>query len=83
MLSLNQNEKVTCEYYGAQTTKLNLARHKEERFSSNTVLYPLSQLLHKSQNHKNYHIAKKNSALKLDVTFKCKLCNQEFRGFHA
>ena len=30
-----------------------------------------------------YHIAKKHSAPKLDVTFKCKLCYQEFPGFNA
>ena len=29
MLSLNQNEQVTCENCGTQTTKLNLARHKK------------------------------------------------------
>ena len=27
--SLNRNEEVTCEIYGTQTTKLNLARHKK------------------------------------------------------
>ena len=39
---------------------------------------PMSQ-----QNGMNYHIAKKHSALKPDVTFKCKLCYQEFPGFYA
>ena len=37
----------------------------------------------KSQNDFNYHEAKKHSAPKLDVTFKCKLCYQEFPGFYA
>ena len=37
----------------------------------------------KSQNDLNYHIAKKHSAPKPDVTFKCKLCYQEFPGFYA
>ena len=36
-----------------------------------------------SQNDLNYHIAKKHSAPKLDATFKCKLCYQEFPGFYA
>ena len=42
---------------------------------------PISQQNHK--NDLNYHIAKKHSAPKLDVTFKCKLCCQEFPGFYA
>ena len=37
----------------------------------------------KSKNEFNYHNAKKHSAPKLDVTFKCKLCYQEFPGFYA
>ena len=28
-------------------------------------------------------MAKKQSAPKVDVTFKCKLCGEEFRGFYA
>ena len=43
----------------------------------------MSQYLHKSQKDLNYHIAKKHSAPKPDVTFKCKLCFQEFPGFYA
>ena len=35
------------------------------------------------QSDLNYHNAKKHSAPKLDVTFKCKLCYQEFPGFYA
>ena len=35
------------------------------------------------QNDLNYHIAKKHSAPKPDVTFKCKLCYQEYPGFYA
>ena len=37
----------------------------------------------KSQNDLNYHIAKKHSGPKHDVTFKCKLCYQEFPGLYA
>ena len=36
-----------------------------------------------SQSDLNYHIAKKNSAPKPDITFRCKLCYQEFPGFDA
>ena len=43
----------------------------------------MSQFLNKSQNDLNYHIAKKHSAPKHDIIFKCKLCYQEFQGFYA
>ena len=46
-------------------------------------MYPLSQFLHKSQSDLNYHIAKKHSAPKNDITFMCKVCFQEFPGFYA
>ena len=37
----------------------------------------------KTQTYLNHHIPKKLSAPKPDVTFKCKLCYQEFPGFYA
>ena len=37
----------------------------------------------KSQSDLNYHNAKKLSAPKPDITFKCKLCYQEFPGFYT
>ena len=37
----------------------------------------------KSQSDLNYHIAKKHSARKPDITFQCKLCYQEFPAFYA
>ena len=43
----------------------------------------MSQFSTKSQNDLNYHIAKKHSAPKPDITFKCKLCFQEFPWFYA
>ena len=83
MPSLNRNEKVTCENCGTQTTKLNLARHKKS-CSAGTLYCPqCPNFSTKSQNDLNYHIAKKHSALKPEVTFKCKLCFQEFPGFYA
>ena len=83
MPSLNRNENVTCENCGTQTTKLNLARHKK-RCSAGTLYCPqCPNFFTKSPNDLNYHIAKKHSAPKLDVTFKCKLCFQEFPGFYA
>ena len=83
MSSLNRYEKVICENCGTQTTKLNLARHKK-RCSAGTLYCTLCpNLSTKSQNDMFYHIAKKHSAPKLDVNFKCKLCYQEFPGFYA
>ena len=83
MLSLNGNEKVTCENCGTQTTKLNLARQKK-RCSAGTWYSTHCPIFStKSQNDLNYHIAKKHSTPKLDVTFKCELCFQEFPGFYA
>ena len=76
-------KKITCENCCTQTTKLNLARHKK-RFSAGTLFCTqCPKFSTKSQKDLNYHIAKKHSAPKLDVTFKCKLCYQEFSGFRA
>ena len=83
MPSLNRYEKITCENCGTQTTKLNLARHKK-RCSAGTL--HCSHCLNfstKLQNDLNYHIAKKHSVPKPDITFKCKLCYAEFPGFYA
>ena len=79
--SLNRNEKVACENCGTQTTKLNLARHMKS-CSAGTMYCPQCPNFSTKNDH-NYHIAKKQRAPKLDLTFKCKLCYQEFPGFHA
>ena len=53
-------------------------------FSWNIGLYPLFQFTHKkSPKDLNYHIPKKHSAPKPDVTVMCKHSHQEFPGFHA
>ena len=83
MPSLIRKEKITCENCGTQSRRNNNVRHKK-RCSVGTLYctqYP--NFSTKSQNDLNYHIAKKHSAPKLDVTFKCKLCYQEFPGFYA
>ena len=46
-------------------------------------IVPNITIFQKSQNDLNYHIAKNHSSPKPDVTFKCKLCHQEFPGFYA
>ena len=83
MPSLNRNEKVTCENCGTQTTKLNLARHKKRCTVGTLYCTHCPNFSRKSQNDLNYHIAKKHSAPKPEVTFKCKLCFQEFPGLYA
>ena len=83
MLSLIRKEKITCEKCGTQTTKNNIVRLKK-RCSVGTLFFTeCSNFSTKSQNDLNYHIAKKHGATKFDVTFMCKLCYQEFPGFHA
>ena len=80
---LNRYEKVTCENCGNQTTKPNLARHRKSCSAGTMYCTQSPNFSTKSQNGLNYYIAKKHSVPKLDVTFECKLCHQEFPGFNA
>ena len=80
MPSLIRKEKITCENCGTHTTRNNIVRHRK-RCSSGTLYFnhcPISST--KSQSDLNYHIAKKHSVPKPNITFKCKLCNEEFPG---
>ena len=83
MLSLIRKEKVTCENCGTQTTRNNIVRHKKIRSAGTVFCTHCPNFSTKSQNDLYYHIDKKHSAPKPDVTFKCKLCNQDFAGFYA
>ena len=83
MPSLNQYENVTCDNCGTQTTKLNLARHKKRCSAGTLHCSQRPNFSTKIQNDLSYHIAKKHSAPKPDITFKCKLCYAEFPGFYA
>ena len=83
MPSLDRYKKVTCENCCTQTTKLNLARHKKSCSAGTLYCTQCPNFSTKSQNDLNYHVAKNHSAPKLDVTFNCKLCFQEFPGFYA
>ena len=83
MPSLNRYEKVTCESCGNQTTTLNLARHKKSSSAGILFCIQCPNFCTKPQNDLNYHIAEKHSAPKLDVTFKCSLCYQDFPGFYS
>ena len=83
MPSLNWYENVTCENCCTQTTKLNLACHKKGCSVETPYCTQFPNFSTKSQNDLNYHSAKKHSAPRLDVSFKCKLWYQEFPGFYA
>ena len=81
MPSLNRNEKVTCYNCGTQTTKLNLARLKK-RCSVGTLFCTQGpNFSTKSQSDLIYHIAKKHSAPKPDITFKWNFVIKSFQAF--
>ena len=83
MPSLIREEKITCENCGNQTTTNNIVRHKNSCSAGTLYCTQCPNFFTKSPNDLNYHIVKKQSAPKPDVTFKCKLCFQEFPGFYA
>ena len=83
MPSLIRKEKNTCENCGTQTTRNNTVRHKKRCSAGTLYCTQCPNFSTKSKNDLNYHIAKKHSAPKPEVTFMCKLCFQEFSGFYA
>ena len=83
MPSLIRKEKVTCENCCAQTTRSKIVRHKKRCSVGTLYCNQCINFSTKSQNDKSNHIAKNHSAPKLDITFKCRLCYQEFAGFYA
>ena len=83
MPSIIRKEKITCENCDTQTTRNNIVRHKKRCSAGTLYCTQCPNFSTKSQNDLNYHIAKKHSAPKPDITFKCKLCFQEFPGFYA
>ena len=81
--SLNRYEKVTCDNCGTQTIKFNLARHKKSCSAGSLYCSHCPNFPTNSQKDLKYHIAKMHSAPKANVTFKGKLCYQEFPGFYG
>ena len=83
MPSLNRKEEITCDTCGTQTTRNKIVRYKKRRSVGTLFCTQCLNFSSKTQNDLNYHISKKHSAPKPDVTFKCKLCYQKFPGFYA
>ena len=83
MPSLIPKGKFTCENCGTQTTRNSIVRHKMRCSVGTLYCTQVHNFSTKSPNDLNSHNAKKQSVPKLDVTFKCKLCYQEFPGFYA
>ena len=80
---LIRKEKSTCENCATQTKRNNSVRHKKRCSVQTLYCTHCPHFSSKCKSNLNYHIAKKHSAPKLDVTFKCKLCYQKFPGFYA
>ena len=74
---------MTCGNYGTRTTRNKKVQHKKRRSVGTLFCAQCPTFCTYSQNDLNYHIAKKHSTPKLDVTFKCKLCYKEVAGFYA
>ena len=83
MPSIIRKEKITCENCGTQTTRSIIVRHKKRCSVGTLYCTQCPNFSTKSQSDLNYHVAKKHSAPKPDVTFRCKRCYQEFPGFYA
>ena len=83
MPSLNRYDKVNCENCGIQATMPNLARQKKSCSVGTLQCSQCPNFFTKLLSDLNYHIAKKNSAPKPDVTFKSKFCYAEFPGSYA
>ena len=81
--SLIRKEKTACEKCGTQTRRNNIVRQKKRCSLGTLYCTQCPYFSTKSQNYLNYYIAMKHTAPKLDITFKCKICYQEFPGFYA
>ena len=62
--------------------KFNFARHKNSCYAGTLHCSQCPNFCLKLQKDLNYHIAKKHSVPKPDITFKFKLCYAEFPGFY-
>ena len=82
-LSSIETRKLPVRIVLTKLQRLILARHKKSCSAGTLYCTQCPNFFTYSQNDLNYHIAKKHSAPKPDIIFKCKLCYQEFPGFCA
>ena len=83
MKSLIQKEKITCENCGTQTTRNNIVRQKKRCPLGTLYCTQCFNFSPKSPSVLNYHFAKRHSAPKPNMTFRCKLSFKDFPGFYA
>ena len=70
MPSLIREEEITCENCGNQSTRNNIVRHRKRCSVGTLYCTQCPNFSTKAQSDPKYLIAKKHSALNLDVTFK-------------
>ena len=83
MPALDRSVKATCRNCGTSVTKKHLSRHKSSCSGGTLYCANCPSFSTKSRDDLNYHIAKKQATPPLKITQKCKICFQEFSGFHA
>ena len=83
MPSLIRKEKVSCEHCGTQVTRNNSVRHKNICSAGKLYCTQCPNFSTLSQDDLIHHIAKKHSAPRPSITYKCKLRHAKFHGFYA
>ena len=78
MPSFVRKDKVACEHCGTQVTRNNFVRHKTRCSAGSLYCIQCPNFSTLSQDDLNYHVAKKRSAPRPSITYKCKLCHVEF-----
>ena len=76
-------KKDTFDNCGTQTTRNNIVRHKKSCSAGTLYCTHCPNFYTKSQSDLHYHVTKKHSFPRLSITYKCKLCHEEFLGFYA
>ena len=83
MPSLIRKEKITYKNCGTRNRRNNIVRLRKRCSAGTLYCNHCPNFSTKSQCDLNYHIAKKHSAPKPNITFRCKLWYEEFPGFYA
>ena len=83
MSGLNRNKKVFCENCGTQTKKRNIVRHKTSCSVGTFFCTESPNISITSQANFNYHIPTNIQEHEKRKTYNCKICVEEFSGFHV